>query len=85
MNEEEITTARQVQVSERPLFDELLPMFKKMHQAELTKAADWMVTFASDRALSDEQEQRECDRRCNQEPVNDYERCKGVVTYRGQV
>lgn len=85
MQQGEITAARPVLMPEHPLFDDLLPMFKKMHQAELTKAADWMITFASDSALSDEQEQRECDRRCNQEPVNDYERCKGVVTYRGQV
>ena len=82
MNEGETTTARQVQVSEHPLFDELLPMFKKMHQAELTKSADWMVTFASSKAMESELEQRAIDERNDHDPVNDYERCKGVVTYR---
>ena len=37
-----------VQVSDRPLFEELKPLFELMNWRELRKTADWLVPDASD-------------------------------------
>ena len=71
-----------VELSDRPLFDELLPLFRKMRPLDLQLSANWLITFVGNTALDEERERREVDARNDHDPVNTYERHPGVVTYR---
>ena len=40
-----------IEISDRPLFEELKPLFDQMSLSELRKTADWLVPDASDIAV----------------------------------
>lgn len=61
-------------------FEELKPILRKVPVAELIKTADYLLDFATDKALKDTIEYREALDNAP-EPRNNYERWPGVVTY----